>query len=343
MRLIGCFFCAFLTAVTGPSVGQDRVPGAPSARGFQPVTPAAYMPTQQLTAEPTQQPMPVSDLIPRPSQPAVKQALSPEVIAQLMRPSFGFDVEWQLKSSGIEIASYDARVSVPTYPFFGPPPPLLDAGFSYTHLSAPVGVDLPTELYDYSLGFSWLRPVHERWTLRFTASAALATDTKNNSSDAWQFRGGVFAMYRPNTQWTWLFGVLALGRNDIPVVPAVGAIYQAHPGLRFDLTFPRPRAAVLLVDRGPRQQWGYIGMGLGGGTWAYERNSRLDDQITLRDWRAVIGWESIPTPEPGMPFTRGHKLGVEVGYLFGREFEFESDESSIKLDDTLMLRATARW
>ena len=304
---------------------------------------ASWMPTQQLVAEPTEPWGAANAPALAPGQDEVKQALSPAAIAQLMRPTVGFDLEWQQQTRGVEIVSYDARVSVPTYPIFGPPPPLIDASFSFTDVSSPVGADLPSELYDYALGFSWLRPVHERWTLRFTASAALATDTKNNSSDAWQFRGGAFAMYRPNTRWTWLFGVLALGRNDIPVVPAVGAIYQPHPGMRFDLTFPRPRAAMLLVDRGPRQQWGYIGMGLGGGTWAYERTSGLDDQITLRDWRAVIGWESIPTPAPGMPFTRGHKLGFEVGYLFGRDFEFESDDTSISLGNTMMARLTARW
>lgn len=44
-----------------------------------------------------------------------------------------------------------------------------------------------------------------------------------------------------------------------------------------------------------------------------------------------------------MPFTRGRKFGFEIGYVFAREFEFDSGLPDIKLDDTLMLRATASF
>ena len=44
-----------------------------------------------------------------------------------------------------------------------------------------------------------------------------------------------------------------------------------------------------------------------------------------------------------MPFTRGRKLGVEIGYVFAREFEFETGLPDISLDNTLMLRATASF
>jgi hypothetical protein len=267
----------------------------------------------------------------------------PMNFAELMRPTFSLTAEWQAEASDVELASYDARVLIPTYPIFGPPPPFITAGFSYTDLNATDALDLPTDLYDVSLGLSWMRPINERWMLRFMFSTALATDGKNESSDAWQFRGGVFAMYRPNPEWTWIVGALALGRNDIPAVPAVGVIWQPNPALRFDLTLPKPRIAFRLVDNGPRQQWGYIGAGFNGGTWAYERAGGLDDQLTYRDWRFVLGWESTPTPEPGMPFTRGRKLGVEVGYVFTREFEFETGRPDIKLDDTLMLRVSASF
>ena len=171
------------------------------------------------------------------------------------------------------------------------------------------------------------------------SSAVLATDGKNTTSDAWQFRGGLFAMYRPNQQWTWILGALALGRNDLPVVPAVGAIWQARPGLRFDLTLPKPRVAMLLVDRGTRQQWAHLGIALNGGTWAYQRAGGIDDQVTYGDWRVVLGWESTPKLEPGLPFARGRKLGAEIGYAFAREFEFKNQVPEIDLDDTWMVRA----
>jgi hypothetical protein len=176
--------------------------------------------------------------------------------------------------------------------------------------------------------------------LRFMLGTAFASDGKNNTSDAWQLRGGVFGVYQPNDAWTWLVGAIALGRNDLPVVPAVGVIFQPHLGLRYELTMPRPRIAYLVRDNGPRQQWAYIGAGLNGGTWGYERANGENQQLTYGDWRLLVGWESVPTPKPGMPFTLGRKFAAEAGYVFARKFEFEQHSADIDLDNTLMVRAT---
>jgi hypothetical protein len=265
---------------------------------------------------------------------------SPAKLKELMRPTFDFGAEWYGESDDVELATYKTKVKIPTYPIFGPPPPFLSAGFGYTDLNAPSVFDLPSELYEYSVGLAWMRRRNERWMFRSMIGVANATDGNNNTSDAWQFRGGVFAMYSPSEQWTWTFGAIALGRNDIPVVPAIGLIYQPNPTLRFDLAFPRPRASFLLTDNGQRQHWGYIGAGLNGGTWAYQRNSGTNDQLTYRAWQLVLGWESKPRPEPGMPFTRGRKFGAEIGYAFAREFEFETEVADIQLGDTIILRAT---
>ena len=266
--------------------------------------------------------------------------LTRDQLRALMRPGLRLSSEWQGESNDIEFASYGASLDFPTYPIFGPPPPFVKLGFLYSNLSAPSSLDLPSDLYESTLGLSWMRRVNERWMLRFMLTAANATDGDNNSSDAWQFRGGAFAMYRPNDVWTWVFGAISLGRNDIPVLPAVGAIYQPSRNIRWELTMPKPRLAFLVADRGPRQQWGYVGIGLGGGTWAYQRRNGLNDQLTYGNWRAVIGWESTPTPEPGIPFTRGRKMNVEIGYVFDRDFEFESSAPRIKLDDVWMLQTS---
>ena len=220
---------------------------------------------------------------------------------------------------------------------------MFSASFSYTDLKAPSHFDLPGDLYESSIGLSWMRKRNERWMFRWMIGVANATDGNNHSSDSWQFRGGGFALYRPNDRWTWTFGAIALGRNDIPVVPAIGLIYQPNPELRLDLAFPRPRVSLLLADNGLRQQWAYFGAGLDGGTWAYERIDGVDDQVTYRDWRLVMGWESTPKPEPGMPFAFGRKLGAEIGYVFGREFEFDSERPDLSIGDTFMVRTTVSF
>jgi hypothetical protein len=37
------------------------------------------------------------------------------------------------------------------------------------------------------------------------------------------------------------------------------------------------------------------------------------------------------------------KLGGEIGYVFGREFEFDSDRPDLTPDDALLLRATVSF
>ena len=125
-----------------------------------------------------------------------------------------------------------ARLTVPTYPLYGPPPPFISAGFSYTGLTAPAAFELPASLYDISLGLAWMRPLNERWMLRFMASAAFASDLDNTSSDAWQFRGGVLATYKWTENLQLIVGAIASGRDDIPVLPGVGAIWTPSPSWR---------------------------------------------------------------------------------------------------------------
>jgi hypothetical protein len=265
---------------------------------------------------------------------------SADTLKKLMRPNLTFASEWQSETNDMGLAFHDAGISFPTYPWFGPPPPLINLGFAFTDIDAPPAAGLPHELYETELGLAWMRRINDRWMMRYMASVSFATDGNNHSSDAWRFRGGVFALYRHNPHWTWTFGAIALGRNDLPVVPALGVIHQPNPAIRFDLIMPRPRLSFLLADRGARQQWGYIGAALHGATWGVQRGDGVDDQLTYGDFRVVLGWESTPTPEQGMPFTRGRKLGAEIGYVFSRDFEWEDDDVKIPLDDALMMRAT---
>jgi hypothetical protein len=41
-----------------------------------------------------------------------------------------------------------------------------------------------------------------------------------------------------------------------------------------------------------------------------------------------------------MSFTRGRKIGVEIGYAFSRKFRFDSGQPTIQLDDTWVVRGS---
>ena len=101
---------------------------------------------------------------------------------------------------------------------------------------------------------------------------------------------------------------------------------------------PRPRISLLLVDTGTRQHWGYFGGGISGGMWAYDRASGLGEQVNYREYRLVLGWETRPPQPPGTFRPSGRSGSVEVGYVFGREFEFESVARDISVETALLLR-----
>jgi hypothetical protein len=173
--------------------------------------------------------------------------------------------------------------------------------------------------------------------LRVTAAAALASDLNNTSSDAWQFRGGLFATYQWTDTWQLVGGAFASGRDDIPVLPGLGAIWTPNPFWRVDLMMPRPRVSYLLAHDGLRQHWIFVGGGINGGTWAFELDG-IDDRLTYREWRISAGWEMRP-PEPAarMPGS-GTRWEAEVGYVFGRYFEFDRRPDEIDIGSTLLLR-----
>ncbi len=269
--------------------------------------------------------------------------IPPEVMARLRKPFISLAAEWEPESSGFEIASYDLAVKMATPPLFGPPPPFLKGDFSLTQLVAPAAVDLPDELYDVSLGFDWMRHLSDCWMLRLAFASAYASDGENNSRNAWQFRGAVLGIRQWGETWQLVVGAVASGRRDFPVFPGVGAIWKPSPAFRLDLVFPQPRASWRVFDNGSRQQWLYFGGGISGGTWAYQQSGGLEDVLTYNEWRALVGWEWVPTPRPGALLTVGHKLAVELGYGFAREFEFDRPRPALQLDDTLLLRTTWRF
>ncbi|QDT44540.1 hypothetical protein Pan241w_46520 [Gimesia alba] len=272
--------------------------------------------------------------------PSLEQPLD---LKSLMKPRIDSSAEWEPKVNGVGISSYDLSIKIPVYPIFGPPPPFINLGYSFTQIDAPEALDLPHSLNEFSFGMSWMRRINEKWMSRYTLNGAFASDMNNTSSTAWQIRGGMFAMYQPNETWNFAFGALATGQNDVPVLPVLGAIWQPRPSLKVDLMLPSPRISLLLSATEQRQHWAYVGGGFSGGTWAYRRANGVGERLNYREWRFVLGWESTPPKKPGTFRPSGTRVNVEIGYVFGRKFEFDNNAPDVKIDNTLLLRSGIRF
>ncbi len=203
--------------------------------------------------------------------------------------------------------------------------------FGVQSLDALAGISLPSELYQASVMFSLTKPINENAQAMVGLAPGFASDLDNGSSDAFRLLAFANVSWQSSPTLKWLLGVAATGRDDVPVLPFAGLIWTPSPDWQLELTAPRPRISYRLInDQGLRDQWVYLAGEFGGGTWAVERNGR-DDELTLRDFRLLLGWE-----------TKGTSLlnpKVEVGYVFGREVEYESDDFKFKPSDTVMIRA----
>lgn len=261
------------------------------------------------------------------------------------RPSgipVSLESEW-LFDSDVGLATQSATLKLPLLIGSGSPPPIVNLGVAYTDLSAHDALELPNHLYEYSAGLSWIKRFNERWMTRAMIGMDYATDNENTSSDSWRFTGGVFAIYQKSPQLSWTFGAIALGRSDLPVVPALGAVWLPQPNTRVDLILPNPKVNFLLSDDGQRQQWAYLGAGINGNTWGYHRPTFGDDALTYSDVRVVVGWQSRPSAPANRPYVPGRKFSVEAGYAFSRDLEFENDSVEVPLEDALTFRISTRY
>ncbi|QDU80940.1 hypothetical protein Pla110_26760 [Polystyrenella longa] len=264
----------------------------------------------------------------------------PRNLKELMKPIIRLNGEYITDGGDVPLATTGIRVSVPTYPLWGPPPPLIDLGYQSTWLHTPAEMQLPEHFHEYQVGASWMRILNEDWKMRLWAGTSFNTDGENTSSDALQFRGGLFAIYSVSPEFEWIMGVVALGRSDLPAVPALGLIYRPNDDWTFDFTFPRPQATYVYERTDDRQHSVYLGGGLNGTTWAFAEPNGRENQITYSDWRAVLGWESSPFSPTGSRFTPGKRLKVETGYVFARRLEFDDVRPDISLNNGWTVNAS---
>jgi len=209
---------------------------------------------------------------------------------------------------------------------------IITPGFEVEFLSDSGSLHVPAQLYDVGADFMWRKQFNDRWGSMVAVRPAVSSDFKT-SEDGFRITGRALAT------WQWvperlslLFGVVYLDRNDLPILPGVGLIWTPNPDWRLDVIFPRPKLArrVAFVPR-EREDWLYLSGALGGRTWAVERLPGVADQLTLRDYRLALGWERI--------LDGGSGAFAEVGFVFGRELEYEYAAQVETFSDAVLLRA----
>ena len=241
----------------------------------------------------------------------------------------------RLENDSLGVSNLDTGL-VLGFPFFRPDTPLLvTQRFAVRYLDGTTTPDLPARLYDTSFEFRHMRKFGQGpWAMDVAVTTGYYSDFEKGDSDAFRLSGRGLAVYESEPGTKWILGVAYLNRAGASVLPVAGVIYEPTPDVRWDLIFPRPRISWQLSGSSPDcgdEKWVYLSGEFGGGIWSIQRPVSLTQNLlTYRDYRFLAGYER--------KITDGLNRRFEIGYVFGRELEFQSATPNMTLDDSLFLR-----
>jgi hypothetical protein len=205
-------------------------------------------------------------------------------------------------------------------------------GFGVHFLNGPVRTDMPARMYDFTLGAQDRRRITPNLGYDIAFHVGVFSDFEGSAEKGIRFPSHAVTFWRLGPEWEMVLGIDYLDRDDITLLPVGGVIWRPADYLKLESVFPRPRFAVRVMNT---EQWLYVAGELGGGTWAIERVPHSNDNVTYRDMRLILGWESVDTEHL--------TSALEFGYVFARDLSYRSGVGDYDPPDGWMLRLTARY
>ncbi|MGI9473903.1 MAG: hypothetical protein ACR2NZ_20335, partial [Rubripirellula sp.] len=182
--------------------------------------------------------------------------------------------------------------------------------FRADHLKGPSTIDVPGTVYNTGLNILHQKKWSEKCSTTLVFTPSIRSDFKT-SDEAFRVFGLALWNWQCRDDLALSLGVVYFDRADFNFLPAFGAVWTPSPTWKFDGTMPRPRIFHRLwKDGGNAEGWAYIGGKIGGNTWGVRRDSGMTDELTIRDFRLLGGYEVL------RPGNRG--FFVEGGFAFGR-------------------------
>jgi hypothetical protein len=242
----------------------------------------------------------------------------------------------RLGANGLGLTTLDASLTIGLPAPTVDSPLLLTPGFGVSFVAesgGPADPGLPPRLYDAWLQARWLRKVGERLGVDLAVAPGWYSDFVNGTSQALRITGHGFGAWEATEDLRIVAGVIYLDRYDVNILPAGGLLWTPADDRRFELIFPRPRAAWRIAEHERAASWVYLAGEFGGNQWAVQRANGVDDVVVYHDYRLLAGWERRPA---GL----GASMRLETGWVFGRLVEYYiTDTADYRPDDTFVVRA----
>jgi hypothetical protein len=206
--------------------------------------------------------------------------------------------------------------------------PLLVTPYFGLDLLQADALDLPSEFYDASVEFRYLRPWGDCWMFDFAVQPGVYGNTETEET-VFRTQGRAVAIYQWSATAKVLAGGTYLDREDIQFLPIAGVIWTPSDDWKLELLFPRPRVAVRAYRDCCSAWWLYLSGELGGGSWGVTRTGGAADVATLTDVRFTVGMEREHACLSGK---------IEAGYVFARELEYQSGVGDQDLESAALFR-----
>jgi hypothetical protein len=189
---------------------------------------------------------------------------------------------------------------------------------------------MPPRVFNFSLGYQRRKQIGSSFTYDVAAAVMAASDFEGSSRRGIRFPAHAVGYYAVDPNLDLALGADFLDREDIQILPVAGFVWRPDPDVRVELLFPRPRIDFQLTDCNRL----FLRGGLGGGTWAVERDGGADDLATYYDLQIGVGLDR-----------RGEHgwQSFEIAYLFDRKLEYASQVGDYQPAGTVMIRTVSSY
>ena len=196
--------------------------------------------------------------------------------------------------------------------------------------------DLPPSTYDVFLDAAWNPKFSPLWGAELGIRVGIYTNWDVLVWESWRIMGRAIGTLQLTPTWQGKAGVIYLDRNQVKILPAIGATWTPNDRSRYDIFFPAPRASWRYASTQKHAWWAYLSGEYGGGAWTFRRSTSNYNMITPFDYndiRIALGTEFVPLTQRGLPGN------FEVGYVFYRQLLYvDGPPQIVDLPQTIMFR-----
>jgi len=198
---------------------------------------------------------------------------------------------------------------------------IFSVDYKYTEFTVQDNTEQRTDVHQASLMARYITQ-RDKWRHIFSIAPGLYSDLEEITTDDLDVTASYNFMYSSSDQLQWIAGIGYSRTFGDPIFfPIIGATIQPNEYWQFKLGFP-----VSSASYSPSSDWhSYVKLQPNGGKWNLDAKGSNDVNMIYSSFELLAGIEK--------DLAKNLWLGIEAGYSFAREFEFNDASSNNSLGE----------